>query len=251
MKSLTKAIAVASLASVSTAAMAVEGLSTTIGLVSDYNYRGESLGDAAANVSVDYSVGGFYVGVWAIDDGGEAAVDGLEYDTYLGWGGEVGGVEVGIGYTRYDYTYTSDYESEINLSVGIAGFGLAIALGNDDNAATTSTSEELVATQDASGNVTSITNVITESAVPANDDDYTVIDLSYTNGAFGVLLGQKSFDDADTEYKRFELSYSAEIGGADATATYGRVFDATVDSNDESSYGDDYLVFSLSKSFDL
>ena len=230
MKSLTKAIAVASLASVSTAAMAVEGLSTTIGLVSDYNYRGESLGDAAANVSVDYSVGGFYVGVWAIDDGGEAAVDGLEYDTYLGWGGEFGGVEVGIGYTRYDYTYTSDYESEINLSAGIAGFGLAIALGNDDDAAS----------KDASGN-----------AVAAADDDYTVIDLSYTNGAFGVLLGQKSFDDADTEYKRFELSYSAEIGGADATATYGRVFDATVDSNDESSYGDDYLVFSLSKSFDL
>ncbi|MDG1662367.1 MAG: TorF family putative porin [Pseudomonadales bacterium] len=220
MKSLTKAIAVASLASVSTAAMAVEGLSTTIGFVSDYNYRGVSLGDAGANVSVDYSVGGFYAGVWAIDDGGAAAVDGLEYDTYLGWGGEVGGVEVGIGYTRYDYTYTSNYESEINLSAGIAGFGLAVALGNDDDG-------------------------------DAGDDDYTVIDLSYANGAFGVLLGQKSFDDADTEYKRFELSYSAEIGGADATATYGRVFDATRDSNDESSYGDDYLVLSLSKSFDL
>jgi len=255
MKSLTKAIAVASLASVSTAAMAVEGLSTTIGLVSDYNYRGVSLGDAAANVSVDYSVGGFYAGVWAIDDDGGAAngvsgENGLEYDTYLGWGGEFGGVEVGIGYTRYDYTYTSNFEQEINLSVGIAGFGLAIALGNDDNAATTNTSEELVATQDASGNIT-LTNVTTESAVPANDDDYTVIDLSYTNGAFGVLLGQVSYDDADTEWKRFELSYSAEIGGADATATYGRTFDAEVGGADLTSFASDYLVLSLSKSFDL
>ena len=79
MKSLTKAIAVASLASVSTAAMAVEGLSTTIGLVSDYNYRGVNLGDAGATVSVDYTTGGFYVGVWAINDGnGTADADWLQ-----------------------------------------------------------------------------------------------------------------------------------------------------------------------------
>ena len=225
MKSLTKAIAIASLASVSTAAMAVEGLSTTIGLVSDYNYRGVSLGDAAANVSVDYSVGGFYAGVWAIDDSSGAAnvvsgEDGLEYDTYLGWGGEFGGVEVGIGYTRYDYTYTSDYESEINLSAGIAGFGLAVALGNDDDG-------------------------------DAGDDDYTVIDLSYASGAFGVLLGQVDYDDSDVEWKRVELSYSAEIGGADATATYGRTFDAEVGGADLTSFASDYLVLSLSKSFDL
>ena len=236
MKSLTKAIAIASLASVSTAAMAVEGLSTTIGLVSDYNYRGVNLGDAGATVSVDYTAGGFYVGVWAINDGGTSesldlsgnvgndgnavsGEDGLEYDTYLGWGGEIGGVEVGIGYTRYDYTYTSDYESEINLSAGIAGFGLAVALGNDDDGAT--------------------------------DDDYTVIDLSYASGAFGVLLGQVDYDDSDVEWKRVELSYSAEIGGADATATYGRTFDAEVGGADQTSFASDYLVLSLSKSFDL
>ncbi|MDB4492983.1 TorF family putative porin [Pseudomonadales bacterium] len=233
MKSLTKAIAVASLASVSTAAMAVEGLSTTIGLVSDYNYRGVNLGDAGATVSVDYTAGGFYVGVWAINDGNGTAdadvapgtgEDGLEYDTYLGWGGEIGGVEVGIGYTRYDYTYTSNYENEINLSAGVAGFGLAVALGT------------------------------AEDKENGADDDYTVIDLSYSNGAFGVLLGQVDVDDADAEWKRFELSYSAEIGGADATATYGRTFDAeniTTLGGDVSSYGSDYLVLSLSKSFDL
>ena len=229
LKQLMAIHAVASLASVSTAAMAVEGLSTTIGLVSDYNYRGVSLGDAGANVSVDYSVGGFYAGVWAIDDDGGAAngvsgENGLEYDTYLGWGGEVGGVEVGIGYTRYDYTYTSNYENEINLSAGVAGFGLAVALGT------------------------------AEDKENSADDDYTVIDLSYSNGAFGVLLGQVDVDDADAEWKRFELSYSAEIGGADATATYGRTFDAeniTALGGDVSSYGSDYLVLSLSKSFDL
>ncbi|MDB4362715.1 hypothetical protein N9Z31_00945 [Pseudomonadales bacterium] len=238
MKSLTKAIAVASLASVSTAAMAVEGLSTTIGLVSDYNYRGVNLGDAGATVSVDYTAGGFYVGVWAINDGGTSesldlsgnvvndgnavsGEDGLEYDTYLGWGGEFGGVEVGIGYTRYDYTYTSNYENEINLSAGVAGFGLAVALGT------------------------------AEDKENGADDDYTVIDLSYSNGAFGVLLGQVDVDDADVEWKRLELSYSAEIGGADATATYGRTFDAEVGGADQTSFASDYLVLSLSKSFDL
>ena len=58
-----------------------------------------------------------------------AAEDGLEYDTYLGWGGEVGGVEVGIGYTRYDYTYTSNYENEINLSAGVCRFWSGCSAG--------------------------------------------------------------------------------------------------------------------------
>ena len=124
-----------------------------------------------------------------------------------------------IDYTRYDYSYTSDYESEINLSACIAGFGLAVALCNDDDGAT--------------------------------DDDYTVIDLSYASGAFGVLLGQVDYDDTPVEWKRFELSYSAEIGGADATATYGRTFDAEVGGADQTSFASDYLVLSLSKSFDL
>ena len=240
MKSLTKAIAVASLASVSTAAMAVEGLSTTIGFVSDYNYRGVSLGDAGANVSVDYSVGGFYAGVWAIDDSSGAAnavsgEDGLEYDTYLGWGGEVGGVEVGIGYTRYDYTYTSNFEQEINLSAGVAGFGIAIAIGEEDKNA------------EGPG----------ETFVVDDTVDSTVIDLTYANGPFGVLLGMVDKDESDEgqqgdqEWKRVELSYSAEIGGADATATYGRTFDAELGGVDATSFASDYLVLSLSKSFDL
>ncbi len=85
----------------------------------------------------------------------------------------------------------------------------------------------------------------------SSDDDYTVIDLSYASGAFGVLLGQVDYDDSDVEWKRVELSYSAEIGGADATATYGRTFDAEVGGADQTSFASDYLVLSLSKSFDL
>ena len=63
-----------------------------------------------------------------------------------------------------------------------------------------------------------------------------------------------SYDDSDVEWNRFELSYSAEIGGADATATYGRTFDAenaTAPGSEDTSFASDYLVLSLSKSFDL
>jgi len=255
MKTLGKAIAAASLAAVSVNAVAVEGLSTTIGAVTDYYFRGANLGDAGGYASIDYEVGGFFVGVWAIDDNGGAncgsetltdsagdttdielcAVgnDGLETDFYLGYGVDLDGVELGIGYTRYEYTYTSDFEHEINLGVAFAGFGLDVALGVDED----------------------------EDGLPMDDEaDYTVIELSYASGPYGVKLGSYDLDSSDNgnpevEYKWFELSYSAEVGTFDVTATAGQVFDAEASSGgvtvEASSAGNNYIVFDISKSFDL
>jgi len=95
-------------------ATAVAEVSMTVGMVSDYVYRGVELGDAGAYTSIDYAAGGFYAGVWAISDGGTA--DGIEYDIYAGYETEIAGVGVGIGYTAYEYTYGDAAEDEISLS---------------------------------------------------------------------------------------------------------------------------------------
>lgn len=230
MKSLAKSIAVASLATVATAANA--GLSTTIGMVSDYIYRGASLGDAGAYWSLDFEQDGFYAGAWAIDDG-SAGNNGLEIDYYLGYAGETDGFSYGIGFTRYEYTYTSDYEQEINLSVGTAGFGLDIAIGTDNDEETGSEDEA----------------------------DYLVWVLSYANGPWGVALGSVDTDEGDnkliteSERKWFEVSYSQEIGTFDVTATIGQPFDQESTSGnvttDITSAGTQYLVLDVSKGFDL
>ena len=113
MKTFVKGIAIASLAS--TAGLAQAELSMTVGMVSDYVYRGVELGDAGAYTSIDYAAGGFYAGVWAISDGGTA--DGIEYDIYAGYETEIAGVGVGLGYTAYEYTYGDAAEDEISLSL--------------------------------------------------------------------------------------------------------------------------------------
>ena len=96
-------------------ATAVAELSMTVGMVSDYVYRGAELGDAGAYTSIDYAAGGFYAGVWAISDGNSA--DGIEYDIYAGYETEIAGVGVGLGYTAYEYTYGDAAEDEISLSL--------------------------------------------------------------------------------------------------------------------------------------
>ncbi len=232
MKSLAKSIAVASLATVATAANA--GLSTTIGMVSDYIYRGASLGDAGAYWSLDFEQDGFYAGAWAIDDG-SAGNNGLEIDYYLGYTGEVEGFSYGIGFTRYEYTYSSDFEQEINLSVGTAGFGLDIAIGTEDD---------------------SIDDP-TDTSDFEDEADYLVYVLSYANGPWGVALGQFDGDEGDekenteNDYKWFEVSYGQEIGTFDVTATIGQQFDLEDGGADGSSYGTQYLVLDVSKGFDL
>ena len=106
-------------------AVAVAEVSMTVGMVSDYVYRGVELGDAGAYASVDYATGGFYAGVWAISDGSTA--DGIEYDIYAGYDTEIGGVGVSVGYVAYEYTYGTGAEDEytLGLSYGPVSVGYA------------------------------------------------------------------------------------------------------------------------------
>ena len=249
MKTLTKAVAAASLATLSGAVVAGD-LALTAGGVSEYYFRGQNLGDAGAYASVDYTSGGFYAGIWTIDDGDRATdantldasgnitsgnADGLEYDIYFGYGGELGGgFGYSVGYTRYEYTYSSVFQQEINLGGSIAGFGLDLAFGEDD--------------QDG------------------DEGDYFVIELTYSSGPWGFKIARIDSDEGDdgalnddgelliseSEQNWAEISYSADFAeGLAGTVTLGQVFGSETDNVDNSSEGNNYLVFDISKSFDL
>ena len=120
----------ATLASLGVAAPASAELSATGGLVSEYYFRGVGLGDAGAYGSLDYSVAGFTLGTWIIDDG-SASNDGLETDFYAGYGMSHGdNFSWNVAYNRYEYTYTSDYEDEIAVSLGLpVGLSLQLVRG--------------------------------------------------------------------------------------------------------------------------
>jgi uncharacterized protein (TIGR02001 family) len=146
MKTLLKAIAVASLA---TATAAQAEVSLTGGMVSDYVFRGVQLSDASAYASIDYAAGGFYAGVWAIDNNSM-----LERDVYLGYATTVGEVGVDVSYTNYSYSNQGENnETDLTLAVTFAGLGLSYAD---------------VSAEDAAGNDAADSSVITANYTVGN-----------------------------------------------------------------------------------
>ena len=236
-KLLSASIAAATIAGFAAPAAAVEGLSANAGIVSDYYFRGGNLGDAGAYAGVDYEIGGFYIGTWAIDDGA-GGQDGLEYDIYLGYGQESGDFSWSVGFTDYQYTYTSAFENELNFGLGLSGFALDVAVGNADNGL---------------------------DGDDADDADYLFAALSWSGDVFGSTLGYKSTDEsaeynevaglavsgtAESDYTYLEVSAGGEIATMDVGVTLGRVIDSSFDGDDTGS-SDYYMFLDVSKSFDL
>lgn len=107
MKTLSKAVAVASLlsAGVMGAQVANAEVSFNAALVSDYVFRGFSYSDngPALQGGADYShESGLYVGTWLsnVDNGTDTDI---EYDLYVGYYMETNGLEIDLGYTTYNY----------------------------------------------------------------------------------------------------------------------------------------------------
>jgi uncharacterized protein (TIGR02001 family) len=235
MKSLTKAIAVASLATVATAANAE--VSVTGGVMSDYVFRGVSVDTGSGYVSVDWDGGLFHAGIWSAD-----ITDGLEIDIYAGLGGDLGdtGISWGIDLTRYEYTGGDSgfAQNELAVSAGIAGFSAQVVAGqNVDEGSDSLTDEE-------------------------EDRDYIVATLGWTNDTWGVVVGMVDADEKDgsssemlaleAEYKWAEVSITQEVSGFDVTAAIGGTFDGEVDGTDVGTDGEDgYITFDISRSFDL
>lgn len=205
------------------------------GFVTDYVFRGSTLGDAGAYGSVEYSKAGFTVGVWAIDDGdGSADNEGLEYDVYASYGFEATeDLSFSIGLTQYNYTYTAseEFEREVNLGAAYGPVALDVAIGTDVNG-------------------------------PSSDAefDYTYVSLSGQISNIGLLVGSYDADsdnltgatDRTTEqsadYIHYEVSTGAELEAIDASLALVVGFK---DNGPAEVADSEYIYLDLSKSFDF
>lgn len=193
-------------------------LSGNVGFVSDYYFRGANLGDGGVYAGLDFEAGGFYAGTWWIDDG-TGGNDGLESDFYLGYGVETGEISAAIAYTRYEYTYTNDFEQEINVYLGWDFLSAEISFGEDDDDEAEST-------------------------------DYIFYSLSAGVNWFSATVGRFENDDTDEEYNYIEVSASGTVENFDMSLSVGTQFDAE-DSDGDISNLDGYMVLDVSRSFDL
>lgn len=124
MKTLSKAIAIASLvtASALTAQAAQAEVEYSAGIATTYLWRGTDLGGAAFSAAADYShESGAYAGLWA--SSGDTST-GNEYDLYVGYGMEVGDVSVDLSVATYTYNKNIAYSVVAGEIVGEeAGLG--------------------------------------------------------------------------------------------------------------------------------
>jgi len=183
--------------------------SANVGYESEYVFRGIAQEKSSASAGLDYSSNGFYAGTWAAQ-----VTDGLEIDGFFGYSGsdESGDISYAIGFTGYYYTddFDDTYE-EVNLGFCYKSFCLDGAFGDYEN-------------------------------FDGPTLDYTFISTSY---AFdnGIYLTYGDFSkDAAGSY--FELGYGFSLDVMDATIKY-----ISSDSTLVGPSGDNFLIFSLAKSF--
>jgi uncharacterized protein (TIGR02001 family) len=120
-------------------------ISANVTLTSDYRFRGISQSDESAAIQGGFDAAlssGFYAGVWGStvdfdtnfnDDEDFDGLDGsLEFDYYIGWSGDLGGSGLGVdvGYIYYDYPGDDGLEGDFqeiygSLSWGDLGIGFA------------------------------------------------------------------------------------------------------------------------------
>ena len=187
-------------------------LSANFGMVSDYIYRGIYQEDASASAGLDYEHdSGFYIGTWGADVG-----DGLEYDIYGGYGGDIGDSGWGWSAGFTGYYYTDDFDDtyqEINLGLGWEGFSLDLAIGEWDGF--------------------------------GFSQDYTFTSISYEfDGGVYVLYGDFG-DDFTGEY--MEAGYGFDFMGLDLSIALIYSDDLVV--SGDNPLADYNLVFGISRTF--
>ena len=111
-----------------------DSVSANVSFASDYIWRGMTHSDAPAiQGGFDYSAeNGFYAGVWGSNVNFNNGA-GSELDLYFGYGTEVAGIGVDVGYISYEYI-DSDPDAtfeEIYLGFSKGDLGLSFAFGQD------------------------------------------------------------------------------------------------------------------------
>ena len=222
MKKMTTSLVLGSVLAASSlmsgAAMAGSSLTGNIGFVSDYFYRGidQAPSFGTATGGLDYDLGnGLAVGVWAAD-----VFDGIEYDLYGSYSGEIKEFSYSVGFTTYRYTGEFDNTyNEINLNAGTGPINVEYSFGTYDT--------------------------------DPGSADYSFLALTYTQGGAYATYGTFG-KDFDGSY--IELGYGMEVGGFDTgVALISADDDLSIIDQDGDGQTDAEisLIFSLGKSFDL
>lgn len=210
-----KALIAGSVLAASTVAsgVAMAGASANIGYTSDYYFRGIWQTTSSASAGLDYDFeNGFAVGTWLAD-----VDDGIEYDLYASYSGEVSDIGYSVGYTTYNYTSDvwDDTYSEVNLGLSYGPVSIEHSIGEWDGFGT-----------------------------PA---DYTFTAVTLENKGAYITYGSFG-DEADGDY--IEIGYGMEVGGFDlGVALIDN--DPELDIKDPVGEGETAMTVSLTKSFDL
>ena len=185
MKTLSKAIALASLVSATalTAQVANAEVEYSAGIASTYLWRGTDLGGAAFSAAADYShESGAYAGLWA--SSGDTGT-GNEYDLYVGYAMEMGDLTVDLSVATYAYNNNVEYDAVADEMVD-AGLGSPGEL-----------SEAILSLGFADASLTYIDNL--------GDDTYSYLALGYSVAGADLTYGM-SDDDGD-KYSHIDVSY--------------------------------------------
>ena len=215
MKTLSKAIAIASLVSASalTAQVAQAEVSASAAVASTYLWRGTDLGGAAVSGSLDYShASGAYAGIWG--SSGDAS-GGNETDLYFGFAGEAGSIGYDIGYATYLYPGEDDIDdaAEFYLSVSAAAFSATVYVPTDSD----SDYRYIALGADAGDYSFALGQTIdnTDDDFPGVDADYTHLDVTYAyNDKLAFTYSQVVAEDTEGYADMggtFVVSYSLPI----------------------------------------
>ncbi|MDG1732008.1 MAG: TorF family putative porin [Thalassotalea sp.] len=217
-KSLTTSLLLSAIAlgsTVSTSALAVEGLSANAAATSNYLWRGQEQTDGAAAVSggIDYEASsGFYVGTWASD---ATWAEGMTYelDIYGGFAGEINesiSFDVGFIYYAYPDELSGDADfSEVYGSLSFGDLSVGVAVLADGEGADAGDTVYV--------NADYTIALSNEAEIALHVGSYTgdwladdVIDYSASISKDGFTFGA-SANDIDDEDVKFFVSYSVDI----------------------------------------
>lgn len=191
-------LAAAVMAGVTAPAMA-EGLGASAGVASAYLWRGLDLGDGSPAVwgDINYKASGAYAGAWV--SSGDSTL-GSEYDLYVGYGTEVGGL--GIDLSLWNYNYPDK------------GLDSAAAFGTNDS--TIGDLSEVVLALSMSGATFKYYDNV------AGGTGYEYYTLSYGMNGITGLVGYHDFEADDSDMTHFDLSYAFN---ENVTFTFSKILD--------------------------
>ncbi len=214
---------------VSTAAFAADeaegawALSGTVGMVSDYRFRGYSLSDRNFAVQGSFDIAhdsGFYAGIWGSNLDSDMGIGGSELDLYAGYGFSAGGLNFDAGAIHY---FFPDNSSDVNYTEILGSISTALGAGE------VGVSGGYVFEQDNTGNADN-TYIELNGSMPLGDSGISL------GGAIGLEDGAFANDRMN-----WNLGLFGTFGGVDVGVSY---MDTNLNGDDNAKGG---LVLSLSK----